>query len=162
MSKLFRRLLLVVGAAVSVNASAITPVQINSVDLGNLSAGVTSFNEAVGPGFFIDTIDFSIGGHSSVATGLQSINLGQWLGISNLNVSLYSSSGSLLGKGTSISLGSAAPGNYYEVVTGSGTGSLGGVYAGSVSVSPVPEASTLAMLLAGLGLLGVTAFRRKV
>jgi hypothetical protein len=161
MSKLFRRLLLVGGIAASLNASAITPVQVNTIDLGSVSSGVTSFYGSVNPGFFSDTIDFSIGGHSSIATGLQSINVAQWLGISNLGVSLYSSSGKLLGSGTSINLGSAQPGSYYEVVTGSATGSAGGIFAGSIAVSPVPESSTLAMLLAGLGLLGLTAFRRK-
>lgn len=161
MSKLFRGLLLVAGIAASVNASAITSVQVSGIDLGTVSPGVTSFYESVSPGFFTDTIDFTIGGKSSIATGLQSINVSQWLGISNLGVSLYSSSGALLGTGTSINLGSAQAGKYYEVVTGSATGSAGGIFAGSISVSPVPEASTMAMLLAGLGLLGLTAFRRK-
>lgn len=34
-------------------------------------------------------------------------------------------------------------------------------YGGSISVSPVPEPKTYAMLLAGLGLIGITALRRK-
>jgi hypothetical protein len=162
MSKLFRSLLLAGGIVASVNASAITSIQVSAVDLGNLSNGVTSFYESVGPGFFADAIDFSIGGHSSVAAGLQSINIAPLLGISNLNVSLYSASGAFLGSGNNINLGSVQAGKYVEVVTGSGTGSAGGVFAGSIAVSPVPEASTMAMLLAGLGLLGLTAFRRKV
>lgn len=54
-----------------------------------------------------------------------------------------------------------AAGDYTSYVTGVLDGSFGG-YAFTTAVSPVPEASTLAMLLGGLGLVGFMARRRKV
>lgn len=54
-------------------------------------------------------------------------------------------------------------GNYYVQVGGLIAGNAGGSYASdlTVSVSPVPEAETYAMMLAGLGLMGVVARRKK-
>ncbi len=67
--------------------------------------------------------------------------------------------------------GGAAPGNYQLHVAGTKTGSGTGSYAGNIIlspvenghpvVSPIPEPETYAMLLAGLGLLGFSARRRK-
>ncbi len=54
-----------------------------------------------------------------------------------------------------------AAGDYTSYVTGVLDSSFGG-YAFTTSVSPVPEAGTLAMLLGGLGLVGFMARRRKV
>jgi hypothetical protein len=162
MLKMVKSLLLVAGIVASVNASAVMAVQVNNVDLGVAPSGVTSFYESVWSGRFADTINFTIGSQSSIATGLQSINIAPMFGITDLNASLYSSTGKLLGSGTNILLGTPEPaGSYYEVITGTGNGTSGGIFAGSISVSPVPEASTLAMMLAGLALLGVAAYRKK-
>lgn len=52
-------------------------------------------------------------------------------------------------------------GQAYLTVGGVTSGSLGGLYSGSISaVSAVPEAETYAMLLAGLGLMGAVVRRR--
>ncbi|SFW30094.1 PEP-CTERM protein-sorting domain-containing protein [Nitrosovibrio sp. Nv17] len=48
----------------------------------------------------------------------------------------------------------------YLNITGVTSGTLGGLYSGSISVSPVPETETYAMLLAGLGLMGAVVRRR--
>ncbi|SFW30085.1 FxDxF family PEP-CTERM protein [Nitrosovibrio sp. Nv17] len=48
----------------------------------------------------------------------------------------------------------------YLNVVGETEGTLGGLYNGAISVSPVPEAETYAMLLAGLGLMGAMVRRR--
>lgn len=50
----------------------------------------------------------------------------------------------------------------YLNITGVTTGSLGGLYSGSISVSPVPEPESFAMLLAGLGLMGAVVRRRSM
>ena len=55
-----------------------------------------------------------------------------------------------------------AAGNYFYEVTGDVTGTVGGSYTLSSTVSPIPEPETYAMLLAGLGLVGFSARRRKV
>jgi hypothetical protein len=48
-------------------------------------------------------------------------------------------------------------GDYFIHVTGLGKGS----YSGTISVSAVPEAETYVMMLAGVGLMGFVARRRK-
>jgi hypothetical protein len=48
----------------------------------------------------------------------------------------------------------------YLSVSGVTSGSLGGIYSGSISVSPIPEPESFAMLLAGLGLMGAVVRRR--
>ncbi|KQQ45874.1 hypothetical protein ASF61_19705 [Duganella sp. Leaf126] len=54
-------------------------------------------------------------------------------------------------------------GSYYFQVGGLVNGNGGGSYASdlNIAVAPVPEAETYAMMVAGLGLLGVVARRRK-
>lgn len=63
--------------------------------------------------------------------------------------------------GTKASLGfvidSLATGNYYLYIAGATTG---GTYNGNISISPVPEPESYAMMLAGIGLMGFVARRR--
>ena len=64
----------------------------------------------------------------------------------------------------SFTTGSLPAGHYYLQVVGFTSGSLGGLYTGAISVStasPVPELDSYAMLLAGLGVIGSVAMRRK-
>jgi hypothetical protein len=52
-------------------------------------------------------------------------------------------------------------GNYTLQVRGTVTGLGGGSYAGTLNLTPIPEAETYAMFLAGLGLMGLISRRRK-
>ncbi|SOD40075.1 FxDxF family PEP-CTERM protein [Nitrosovibrio sp. Nv4] len=52
-------------------------------------------------------------------------------------------------------------GGHYLNITGVTSGSLGGIYAGSIAAA-VPEPETYAMLLAGLGLMGAVVRRRSM
>ena len=52
-----------------------------------------------------------------------------------------------------------SPGVYTMTLTGSNSASMGS-YAGNVGLTPVPETSTTAMLLAGVGILCLLARRR--
>ena len=57
--------------------------------------------------------------------------------------------------------GTSSAGTYWLCVAGTSTGTAS--YSGSLSaISPVPEAETYSMMLAGLGLMGFVARRRKV
>lgn len=64
--------------------------------------------------------------------------------------------------GSSIGMtwGASTGGDMYLVVSGVSTGTMGGLYTGAVSVTPVPEPESYAMLLAGLGVMGAIAVRR--
>jgi PEP-CTERM motif len=60
------------------------------------------------------------------------------------------------------SFGNLDAGSYFYRVTGVATGSFGGLYTLSSTMTPlaVPEPGTLAMLLAGLGVMGLLSRRR--
>jgi hypothetical protein len=58
------------------------------------------------------------------------------------------------------SFDSSLHGSAYLSVAGIANGTLGGLYNGAISISPVPEPEAFAMLLAGLGLMGAVVRRR--
>lgn len=60
-----------------------------------------------------------------------------------------------------INLSNLVTGNYVLAVAGTVTGSAGGSFGGNISVSAVPEASSIAMMLGGLALVGMVATRRR-
>jgi hypothetical protein len=159
MVKFLSSLALVAGLAVAGAANAAT------YNLGTLAEGVTQFGPNVIHGGFSDTLDFTIGSASNLAAGLGqlSFSLGStpYLGIGNLNLTLYNSSNVDLGSGTDVVVNNLSAGNYYAVISGKTYGSGGGEYGGAISISAVPEVSTMAMMLAGLGMLGCAVVRRK-
>ncbi len=84
---------------------------------------------------------------------------------------LYSQAGSLITSGTSVSTGARdvwtltadtlAVGRYYLQVSGTMVSNTSGSFGGSVMLNPVPEPETYGMLLAGLGVMGFLARRRR-
>ena len=56
--------------------------------------------------------------------------------------------------------GALDAGSYYLNIAGITTGTAGGLYSGAISVTPVPEPETWAMLLAGLGIVALKLNRR--
>jgi hypothetical protein len=160
MVKFLGSLVLAAGLAVSTGASATTH------DLGALPSGISSITETVAPGTFSDIIDFTIGGKSVVGTGVGSSNVVIFgtsvFDIANLTMSIYNSANTKIGSGTDVNLGVLGAGSYYAVITGKADGAAGGIYTEGFSVRAVPEASTWAMMLAGLGMLAFVALRRKV
>ena len=52
-----------------------------------------------------------------------------------------------------------AGGHMYLIVAGATNGTLGGLYSGAISVSPVPEPGVWLMMLGGIGLLGWVRLR---
>lgn len=52
-------------------------------------------------------------------------------------------------------------GNYYFNVVGNATGSIGGIYAISSTLSPVPTPESFGLFIAGLGWFGLLARRRR-
>lgn len=114
---------------------------------------------------FANTFSFSLSSLSDLVTSFSLSGL-----VGSATVSLRDGSGSVLGSfsASTLSSGSAsfsnlAAGNYSYRVTGSGF-LAGGTLTSTltpVNVSPVPEPGSLAMLLAGLGMVGVIARRRR-
>lgn len=119
---------------------------------------------------------------NAVAT---TVNVGSFLGISGLEARLYAGHSNTIGTvggslispwatmvnpipGVSVeTVVLTAPnpllaGNYTLQVRGTVTGLGGGSYAGTLNLTPVPEAETYAMFLAGLGLMGFMSRRRKL
>jgi hypothetical protein len=119
---------------------------------------------------FTDTIDFivSTGSLGSSANPLNvkfdnldvfnivGLSYAIWGGTSAASTDWY---GSFPGDNTSQDIGVVAAGAYHLVVTGVANGSSGGAY-GVALVSGVPEPEMLALMLAGLGLVGM-AVRHK-
>ena len=132
---------------------------------------------------FYDDFMFNIP-TASVDSITSTINLGNFLGINNLQARLYSGtitttghpSGLLEAWSTSIpiSMGGVSgtvavispitlgTGDYILEVRGDAVGTAGGSYAGVLNIAPVPEAGEWLLMLAGLGLIGfITARSRR-
>jgi hypothetical protein len=155
---------------------------------GDLS-GVTPVTPPSGPWAgtqfnFTDAYVFSYAPASSFSSFIATIDLGGVLAIGNFQAALFpgtplSGAGTFIGSsgttsGAIAGLGWTAsgpiitlsdpslPGGQYTLeVRGLVTGSAGGSYAGVLNITPVPEASTAAMMLAGLGIAGAAAIWRR-
>lgn len=120
---------------------------------------------------FIDMYAFDVAGAASLTANLYSNAGNAKVGLDITGFSLYAADGTLVGNGTQVSTGKfdhwtldlpgvAAGSGYYVAVTGSVMSQAAGHYTGDVTISPVPEPATYAMLLGGMALLGVAARRR--
>lgn len=134
-------------------------------NLGNLSNGYTGFGGNVISGSFMDKINFSLTGQANGSFGAGALNFtvggAPVLNISGLSLSLFDSSNNNLGTGLDFSLNGLNTGSYYLKVTGIANGFAGGMYAGGIDVSPVPEPGIWSSLVAGLAMLGFMAYRRR-
>ena len=156
-----------------------------TTDLGAQSAPVslTFMDSFLSPqNQFYDDYLFTMA-PGSVDTVASTISLGNLFGINNLQARLYSGTVTTTGVPTGlleawstaiqitgtgysgtmavinpITLGA---GSYVLEIRGDVVGTNGGSYAGTLNISPVPEPQEWALLLAGLGLIGFVATRRR-
>lgn len=92
-------------------------------------------------------------------------------GLEITGLSLFSQGGSQIGTGTQVETGARdvwtlradnlTVGQYYLQVSGSLVSDTSGSFGGAMMLNPVPEPETYGMMLAGLGLVGLLARRRK-
>ena len=118
---------------------------------------------------FADKYTFTTTGEGGFFADLVSISGTARNGLDITGFSLFDDSGEILA-GTmlqngridswSLSADTLAAGSYYVQVQGTVLSQAAGKYYANVALAPVPEPETYAMMLAGLGLLGVTARRR--
>lgn len=134
-------------------------------NLGNLSNGYTGFGAYSVTGSFLDKINFSLTSESLGSFGAGPLNFSVGgapvLNISGMSMSLFDSNANNLGSGLDFTLSSLAAGNYYLQVSGNANGFMGGLYAGGIEVSAVPEPGVWSSLMAGLAMLGFMAYRRR-
>jgi PEP-CTERM motif len=148
-------------AAASGAAFAVGPGPLGSID--NLPITVSNIVPA---GIFQDVYSFTITDPGSLSGNITAVNFGSY-NILALTVTLQDASFAVIGSDSTpadgFSFGSLAAGNYALNVLGFATGSQGGFYAGGLiaQTAPIPEPETWALMLAGLGLVGFIARRRR-
>lgn len=121
---------------------------------------------------FSDHFTFSVTGlpHDLDAI-ISSISGSADTGLDITGLAVYSEAGTLIANGTSLMTGmndvwtlsadNLALGNYYLQVSGTLVSDTSGSFGGAVMLMPVPEPETYGMMLAGLGLVGWMARRRR-
>jgi hypothetical protein len=138
-------------------------------NLGALAAGDTYLSGdegslvSVAKGSFTDIFNFSVG-NSTLDASVGIINFGKFkISGASFSYSLKSGAATLAtGVNDAGFAGqSLAAGSYSLEVSGLASGAGGGKYNGVLTVTAVPEPESYAMLLAGLGLMGAIAKRRK-
>jgi hypothetical protein len=151
----------------------------NSPQVLDLTDGSGFFGDTFATGnngnTFADRFTFSVGGTtgSSLDAIISSVSRSADTGLDITGVSLYNATGNtLISSGKSlqsgnidvwtISTNNLVAGNYYLQVSGNLVSDQAASFGGAVSLAaPVPEPETYGMMLAGLGVLGYLARRRK-
>lgn len=170
-------------ASVSAYADTITNLTVGALPT-SITYGDSFTSAATGTTFYDDYIFTIPDGSANSVTS--SINLDSILGLTDLQARLYTGNAHYTGPaapGTLIEAWSTTvnysptvsattvvlnpvsllAGTYTLQIRGTVSGSSGGSYAGVLNIAqPVPEPESYAMLLAGLGIMGFTARRRKV
>lgn len=167
---------LLLTAAAFAQAAPVATHAAKTVDLTKGAAHYgSSFSSGLATATFADVLNFHVGSTSLLAADLTSTAGSVTAGLDLTNFLVYSSAGTLLYTGSQKSTGKVdnwklntsnlvlTAGDYYLKVIGTVNSSAAGSYSGNISLKAlaVPEADTYAMLLAGLGMVGFVARRRK-
>lgn len=179
MSTRFKKRLLGWGGPIAFSAliawsGAFVPsARADNFDLGTLSVGDVNFGRTVpySTSSFLDEYNFVLATAADDALGLGALNFSlrgtPYSHISGLSLVMFDAANGILGvgadagNGANITLSNVPAGDYRFTVSGIPDGTNGGQYAGVLSVSPVPEPDIWMTMLAGLGIVGVIARRRR-
>jgi hypothetical protein len=166
---LFAASLLAAGVATA-NAANINDTTAITFNAGNTSAGFSgAFGQGTAGKTFLENYTFSFPTDFDVTSAVISIALGTSTAVNITNFMLSGNGQTFLGSETStgavqvwnLTAANLASGAYTLSVFGNVLGSAGGSFGGNINISPVPEASTTAMMLGGLALVGFAATRRR-
>jgi PEP-CTERM motif len=156
-TKLFAATVLAVASA---SAFAVGPGSLGTID--NMPVTLSNI---VPMGIFQDVYSFTIANPGDLSGTITPVNFGGY-NILGLTVTLQDSTFAVIGSDSSPDTGftfsGLAAGNYALNVLGFATGNTGGFYAGGAIATTVPEPETYALMLAGLGIVGFVAARRRV
>ncbi|MFC0254059.1 FxDxF family PEP-CTERM protein [Massilia consociata] len=148
-----------------------TPQALNLID--NSAFFGDTFNADNQGATFADRFTFTIDGDIGMNLNaiISSISGSADTGLDITGLALYGENDTLIASGTSqmsgamdvwsISANNLAAGDYYLRVSGNLVSDAGASFGGAVMLAPVPEPETYGMMLAGLGVLGFLARRRK-
>ena len=177
----FQALILAAALSMTSSAYAVTATSLNLIHTGPINGSASSFGAgetyigafSVATAGTIDhSLTFNINTNLYAGSGVSDVPLDLTFGsftftalnISGLNAKIWDSSNNLYatfmanGDNDHLTLPSGsyfAAGNYTLKISGNATGSLGGMYTVAAVTVPVPEPETWAMLLVGLGLVGL-------
>jgi len=164
---------LMLAGLLATGASLATAAQIENTSALTFSGGSSDLGASFGPHTmgksFLEKYTFDVNNPFTVSSAVISIALGKGSALNIDNLSLSGAGGSYAGVKSvvgntqyyTINASNLAAGAYTLAVGGSVAGHAGGSFGGNLSVAAVPEASTLAMMLGGLALVGFAAYRRR-
>jgi len=141
--------------------------QAATIDIGSVDFTTDYFNTATWAAKSsaqTDLYTFSVVDAGEYSGTAQAVTPAVKFSFADGELSLFEAGSNTLIKHTSFDVGGAtltdylAVGNYYFEVQGETTGSKGGRY--NIEVSAVPEPANVALMLAGLGIIGGLARRR--
>lgn len=164
---------LFVSASLLCSASSYAATDINNTSAITFNANTSSLGATYGVGTpgktFTENFTFSQGSLFELTSAIISISLGTTSGLDITGFTLTGNGVTSVGTMTSsaglqtwtLTASNLSAGLYTLAAIGSVTGSTGGSFGGNINVAAVPEASTTAMMLGGLAVVGFAASRRR-